>query len=145
MAMVRPFLEALLARLFLVAAVLLGASPSQGLVLCFEPDGTIALELPGTDNPCRPSRASGEDGQDVGIASRNGCCGCTDIAIGERSVDALVQPSRVTFHFDATVTMAPVTWLAPPSGIERAPSVRVESPPGPRGVLAHIRTIELRV
>lgn len=145
MAMLGPFLEALLARLCLFAAVLMGVSPSQELVLCFEPDGSIALEVPGENSTCDPCSEPGQEGQDERVVSGGQCCDCTDIAICERSEDANVQPSKVGLHFNTSVALAPVCWLSPLSGIAAELAVRVERPPGPRGVLAHIRTIQLRV
>jgi hypothetical protein len=141
--MLGSVLQALLARLCLFVAVLTGVSPSQELVLCFEPDGTIALEVPGANRTCDPRGESGQ-GQDVRAVSDGQCCACTDIAIGERSEEVLVQPSKATVHFDASVAMAPVTLVRPQgNGTERRK--RVDALPEPPGVLAHIRTIELRV
>ncbi|MCK6570149.1 hypothetical protein L6V77_03455 [Myxococcota bacterium] len=142
-----PFLEALVARLCLVLGLLLGVMPAQEFVLCFEPDGTIALETVGGEPVCGAGEESGpgEEPRAETAATERECCDCTDITLGKRGEDGFLRVSTRVLHVDVPVAMAPAEWSHPLASVVGEMRLRVDAPPRPPGVLAHIRAVELRV
>lgn len=149
--MVGSFLQGVLVRLSLGLAVLMAGSPAQAFVLCFRPDGSIALEVPeqaGSSEACGPCDPCGDpdpDEPEQRTISGPDCCDCRDIAFQERSAAAAVEAARVPSHANAAIAPALAAPMSPLDGAVRLPGrravVATESP----GVLAHIRTIVLRV
>lgn len=149
--MTGSFLQEVLARLSLGLAVLMAVSPAQAFVLCFRPDGSVALEVPsqtGSEEscgPCDPCCDPDPIGPEQRTIAGSDCCDCLDVAFQERSAAATVVSARVPNPADAALAPAPPAPLMPLAGAIRAPGLRVVVATGSPGVLAHIRTIVLRV
>jgi hypothetical protein len=132
----------LAAWLGLVAALILGLLPGEGMVLCFEPDGTVALELSDSGLPC-------DDGgtREVSLGSRapaSSCCACLDLPIGVSSA-ARVRPASVALHAGAPGWIAPVLLRVALATRVELRTASLGRPPAPPGTLTRLRTVELRV
>ena len=130
----------LTAWLALAVYLLSGLAPAQELVVCLEPDGTLALEAAeiGGCTPCGGAEElPPEEQQGIGIE----CCPCTDIPLPTRAEDAQAKPKSAGAP-DLALPPCLVTVLfvdpapLPPTGID---------PPGAPASLDRIRTVVLRV
>lgn len=149
--MAGTFLQAVLARLSLGLAVLMAVSPAQAFVLCLRPDGSVALEVPspaGSEEscgPCDPCCGPDPIGPEQRTISGPDCCDCLDVAFQERSAAATVVSARAPSSANAALAPAPPVPRMPLAGAIRAPGLRVVEATESPGVLAHLRTIVLRV
>jgi hypothetical protein len=140
---IRPRLTAWLA---LVAVLLMGVAPRQELVLCFEPDGTIALEAAGASRACADADepAAGDEASGRLVAAAGDCCACLDIPV-DAGDEARVRVSSVELRIDLSPALGAESAVAPLVPI-CAPAFRPHGePPGSPGILAHIRSVVLRV
>lgn len=138
--------EVLLARLCLLAVAFLGLSPSQGLVLCFEPDGRVALEIPGASSTCEPRAGSCcEDDEAERVVLRSTCCDCTDVPIASTDEVTVVHAPDPARYVEAPLAVELSNQAAPVAFASHERWRRVDAPPGPPGILAHVRAIELRL
>ena len=65
-----------------MVVALTGAVPAQGLMLCLEPDGTLALELGFAESDCSGCPVPGSDDRpDDGSATGEPSCPCVDIPL----------------------------------------------------------------
>lgn len=137
----------LTAWLALVAVILMGIVRSHGPVLCFEPDGTVALESAGVSRACVGCDEPGTEHQSsarmVSLASE--CCACLDIPVDASGDEARVPPSVVERHIAPPLALAAEYSASPLAPVVARFSARSGGPPGPPGALAHIRTVVLRV
>lgn len=144
--MLRRDFEAILARLCLLAVALMGVSPSQGLVLCFEPSGRVALEIPGASSTCEPREGSCcADGETEKVVLRSSCCDCTDVTIASANEATVVRPASDLRQLEAPAAMGLLTWVPEVLGVPRERPMWGDAPPRPPGILAHVRAIELRL
>lgn len=135
----------LTAWLALVAAMLLCVAPSRGLVLCFEPDGTIALESAGAGRACDgcDDPAAEKEALARVVAPVSACCECLDIPVDGTGDEARVPPAAFEL-LSMPLALAPefvVAGLAP----SRSCSSPWRGPPGSASALAQLRTVVLRV
>lgn len=142
----RSLRHRLTAWLALVALLWMGVVPSQGLVLCLEPDGTIALECADVKLACEAcDQPASEDGaQDRMVSPASECCACLDIPVSGSS-KTRVAPVSAKPSIDlapAPAVELSVERLAPPLARVRSPH---DGPLGPPGARAHRRTVVLRV
>jgi hypothetical protein len=127
-----------------VVIALVGITPAQGLVLCLEPDGTVALEVGAPDSGCGGCTPDGGQEQPSEPTSEENCP-CIDIPIFSLGEQTQVQPRTVEISLDGP-------WLAPALAFVAVSAAQVEStvpqvvdPPRPAERLAHIRTVVLLV
>ena len=79
---VTPYIR--LARLLLAFLAILSPAPASGLVLCFEPDGTLAVEIAlddGDCGACETNALSPSESSDEGPARSVGECPCVDVCL----------------------------------------------------------------
>ncbi len=127
--------------LVLTAYLLTGFAPGQQLVVCLEPDGTVALEA-ATDGGCTPC---GDPEQFSSETVRAECCPCTDIPLPMQSDDPQVKLKRSQTH-DPSATGIPLACVPAVASAWHPRSISRESgPPRPAPSLALIRTVVLRV
>ena len=139
--MLRIRLRALAAWFCVVVIALVGVTPAKGLVLCLEPDGTVALEVGDLDSGCGGCTPDG--GQEPSGSTSEENCPCIDIPIFSLGEQTQVQPRTVEISLDGP-------WLAPALACAGAPAAQVESTipqivDRPTENLAHIRTVVLLV
>jgi hypothetical protein len=120
-----PF-QAFVARLCLVAAVLVGALPGKGMVLCVEADGCVSIEIavgPSDCGGCAPDCAEEATESDPGPSDRIGGCPCKDVPIGSESEAIKVKPklAGLDVHLAATACEFSTAYL------ERAGSIRASA------------------
>jgi hypothetical protein len=130
--------------LVLLAYLFSGIAPAEQLVLCIEPDGTVALEMaaPGGCTPCGPE-SLGDDSEGAGLE----CCPCTDIPLPSQSEDPQLRPKASGDSSPAISFLAP-SHPAPFAIRESAPFAPLpafESHARSAPRLALIRTVVLRV
>lgn len=122
---------------------LAGVAPAQDLVICFEPDGTMAVEA-AAPGGCKP-RVGGQevrvDAERPGVA----CCPCTDIHLPTRVEDAQAKPETASAP-ELPSSPAVMPWvdafaLVAPAVPDRSGFDAPRQPPG----LARIRTVVLRI
>lgn len=136
-------LRTLTAWFCVVVIALVGITPAQGLVLCLEPDGTVALEVGDSDSGCGGCTDSGPE-QPSGLPASEENCPCIDIPIFSLGEETQVQPRTFEISLDGP-------WLAPAPACAVVSAAHVEStmrlvgPPRPAERLAHIRTVVLLV
>ena len=130
----------------LVVALLIAFAPGAGTVLCFEPDGTIALEDVRGGGPCTGVDGEHDDGPHLDSPVRS-CCACLDVPIGNPAHEFQAR-CTVELRFELPPVCAPrlapvvfVAWV-PAHGGER---IGPAGPPGPPGSSAHLRAFVLRV
>ncbi len=139
----RSRLQAVTAWLCVVVIALVGVVPAQGLVLCLEPDGSMALEV---GSPECGGCAETEGGQQgTGSVTHEDGCPCVDIPLLSRGEENQLQAKSVELRL-------PGPWTAIPQPAAVLPVFPAESritieapPPRPPSLLAHIRTVVLLV
>lgn len=138
-------LRTLTAWFCVVVIALVGITPAQGLVLCLEPDGTVALEVGDSDSGCGGCTPDGAQEQPSGLPASEENCPCIDIPIFSLGEETQVQPRTFEISLDGP-------WLAPAPACAFVSAARIEStipqvvgPPRPAERLAHIRTVVLLV
>jgi len=128
----------------LLALALTGVAPRQDLVLCFEPDGTIALESVDLGRACGASAEHSLAEADELRGSIESCCGCFDVPIEGLEDEQQRTPERA----DASPFL-PALPAVPLAGawIECVPLARVteRADVRPSGTLARLRTDVLRL
>lgn len=112
-----------------------GVALGRGLVLCFEPDGHVALELAADCSGCCPA-------DEAGSAASIGSCPCSDIPIGVAGSEQI----RVGhFQLDAPPTLG---WAVSTEPVRPA-RLRIRADDLPRSqasaMLASLRTVVLHV
>lgn len=129
-----------------LVATLLAVAPDAGLVLCFEPDGTVVLESAGAERACDgcDDRTSGERSARV-VSPAGDCCACLDIPVDGVGDEVRVAPAPVEPCLDPPVALAFESSVSPLAPFFERVSLRASRPPGPPGSLAHLRTVVLRV
>lgn len=127
--------------LFLTAYTLSGVAHARQLVVCLEPDGTVALELStlGECAPCGDSEQvpAGEQGLQ--------CCPCIDIPLVAHGERAALRVKTAAAH-DFAPSFDQLGWTAVLASSEpQRASDGALDPPRPAPGLALIRTVVLRV
>jgi hypothetical protein len=141
-------LERLTVRLWLAAAVLMGVSPGQGLVLCVGPEGTHSLELAFDEARCGgcPELSEPAPSQDGRAALRHPAdCPCIDYPVITGNGEARSKPRPVDFDMGQLARVpAPFATSIAAHHAQAAPAAaRVGPGIDPR--LTALRTVVLRV
>jgi len=136
----------LAAWLALAAAFFTGVTPSEGLILCFEPDGTVALESSVVSRACGgyEEPATGYEAAARSVSASE-CCACLDIPVDGAGDEARAPLSTVELRIDLPSAPAAEFSLAPPAPPFEGVGDLCRGPPRPPGILAHIRSVVLRV
>jgi hypothetical protein len=136
-------LHKLAAWLVLVAYGLSGVSPAHALVLCLEPDGSVALEAaaPAGCTPCGGEQGSGRDVERAGAD----CCPCVDIPLPTQAEESQARPRTCDGAAVAAVAHPPVLRADVPTAEPAALARPAHAAPRPAPGLALIRTVVLRV
>jgi hypothetical protein len=141
-------LERLTVRLWLLAAILMGASPRQGLVLCVGPEGTYSLEVALDEARCGgcPEVSEPVQSQDGGaVLGDSADCPCSDYPVITGSGEARSKPRPVDVDMGHLARL-PVPFAASieahhahaaPAAVQVGPNI------DPR--LTALRTVVLRV
>ena len=129
-----------------MVVALTGAVPAQGLMLCLEPDGTLALELGFAESDCSgcPVPGSG-DRPDDGSATGEPVCPCVDIPLvsaGEQQ-QLKRKASELPLDVAEVPVQAPFARLLAPFLAPRELSRTLAPRPPPD--LALLRTVVLLV
>lgn len=127
----------------LAVYALAGVAPAQDLVICFEPDGTVAVEA-AAPGGCKPTCRSDEvrvDAERPEVA----CCSCTDIHLPTRVEDPQAKLGTASAP-QLPPAPAAIPWvdalaIVSPTVPDRSGSDAPRQPPG----LARIRTVVLRI
>lgn len=139
-----PFRSLLTTWLVRVALLLTGLAPVPGMVVCFEPDGSVALEAFG-GRACEGCDASRPDETPVRVvASEPSCCTCLDIPLERRDEDACVPSPSSELRLPPAALVGMTDW-APVLAFLATPEPRDGKPPEPDGTLGRLRTVVLRV
>lgn len=140
-----PFRSLLAAWLVRVALLLTGLAPLPGVVVCFEPDGSIALEALGGSRACEGCDESRPDQAPVRVvASAPSCCACLDIPLEGRDENACVPSSSFELPSPPAALVGMTSW-APCLALRATPEPRDGRLPEPDGTLGQLRTVVLRV
>jgi hypothetical protein len=139
----RSRLQAVTAWLCVVVIALVGVVPAQGLVLCLEPDGSMALEVGSPECGGCAETEGGHEGIDS--AAHEEGCPCVDIPIFSLGEENQLQAKNVELRLGGS-------WMAAPQSSAVLPVLLVEprgtneaTPPRPSSLLALIRTVVLLV
>jgi hypothetical protein len=143
-----PALHRITAWLCLALALLAGAAPAQGFVLCVEPDGCVSVELSATRDHCGSCEVHVLDGVGAipGAATRAAAnCPCIDLTVPGSAEDRWLQPKspdapRLKGFAGSAAPFAPHGTRAP--FLLRAPSLEVPRSPDS---LRSIRSVVLLV
>ena len=137
-------LRTLTAWFCVVVIALVGVTPAQGLVLCLEPDGSVALEVGSPDSGCGGCSSDGGQEQPSALPASEENCPCIDIQI---SLGEQTQVQTRTFEISLDGPwLAPAPACAVVSAAHIKPTIpQVVDPPRPAERLAHIRTVVLLV
>lgn len=128
-----------------VALLCLGLAPLQGVVVCFEPDGSIALEAIGGSRACEGcDEAESEQAPVRLVAPEHACCACLDILVEGRGEGASVPGSLGELPLPPAALVG-AELPAPSARAQRSSGRTDREPPGPPGALAHLRTVVLQV
>ena len=144
--MLKRSLRILAAWSCVVVVALTGVVPAQGLMLCLEPDGTLALELGFAENDCSGCTSEGTGTQPSdGAATRESGCPCVDIPLISSGEQQQLKRRTSQLQLDASGAphLAPFTRLLLPFADPR--EVFPSRAPRPPPDLASIRTVVLRV
>ena len=129
--------------LCVAAALLVGVAPSQDLVLCLGPEGTVTIELSaesGGECDCCEAPASHDGHEHAARPARPPCC--IDIPIGSTTEDKQARTEESPPQ-DQLPDGAPC--VASPEALP-PPSARLgEPPPRPPGLLRLIRSVVLQI
>ena len=130
--------------LCLVAALFLGTSPGNGWVLCFEPDGAVAVELATASNGCGGCPGDAGALEEVAFSSSESAgCPCIDIPLVLKSEHDRLQLKRIEVRASDLATILPATLFAFEPALAKAyPTL---APPQPAPSLALIRSVVLLV
>ena len=139
----RRSLHKLAARLLLVAYALSGVAPAQQLVVCLEPDGTLALEAAAARR-CSPCDEPEESSPRVARVDP-GCCDCIDVLLPARSEAPQTSAESQEVSNLLAVVALPLCLLTIEDSEPARSSLRACGEPRPGPNLALIRTVVLRV
>jgi hypothetical protein len=141
-------LEKFMARLCLLAAVLMGLSPDQGLVLCVGPEGTYTLEVASDESSCDgcpevsdPARG----GEEHATLEDPATCPCSDYPVLAGSSEARSKPKLIDIDL-GQLARIPVPFGAAIDALcVRRASATPRVGPGIDPRLTELRTVVLRV
>jgi hypothetical protein len=121
----------------------MATAPAQAIVVCLEPDGTIAFEAFGDSDACSPGAS--EDGPATEVEDLGGdCCACIDIPLPTQGEEPRLKPAG----FDlAAQAIAPPASAGPvfASLTELLLGRPLHPRPGPSRSLASVRSLVLRI
>lgn len=137
----RSRLQAVTVWLCVVVIALVGVVPAQGLVLCLEPDGSMALELGSLE--CGGCSETGQEGIDS--ATHEEGCSCVDIPIFSLGEKIQPQAKRVELRLDGPWMAAPRVFAVSPALLDDPRGEIQVAPPRPPPLLALMRTVVLLV
>ena len=135
-------LRALCAWFCVALIAFVGVVPAQGLVLCLEPDGAMALKVGSTQCGGCADGVGGQSG--VRSVTHEQGCPCVDIPIFSTGEHSQLQATSIELRIDVPLTAAPAPLAILPV-LPAEPLVTIGSPPRPAERLAHIRTVVLLV
>ena len=141
--MSRSRLQTVATWLCIVVIALVGVVPAQGLVLCLEPDGSMALELGSSECGGCAETEGGQQGR--GSATHEDGCPCVDIPIFALNEAKQFQSTTVELRLDGPWTAAPTFSAMLPVLVAEPSESIVAAPPRPSTLLALIRTVVLLV
>jgi hypothetical protein len=125
---------------FLVAYLLTAVAPIQGLVLCLEPDGTVAIETAADADGCEPCGGGSSEPEGVWVAG----CPCVDIPLPSRSGEPEAKPKAGDLAQVPSAAVPAASLPAAAFGLARG-SLAARALPRPPPGLALIQTVVLRV
>lgn len=124
--------------LCLTAALLSGIAPTQGFVLCLEPDGDVCFSVPTSEQRCGGCRTSERDSESTTLqrVENDACCTCTDFALPGRAEDECTVPLVKRIYCVVgmllppapafcSITEASAPVRSPPRAVPRPPPVLV--------------------
>lgn len=126
----------------IVLVAFVSVVPVQGLVLCLEPDGSMALEVGSTECGGCAEAEGGQSGSRS--VTREQGCPCVDISIFSTGEHRQLQAKTIELRIDVPLTAVPAPLAILPV-LPAQPLVLIGSPPRPAERLAHIRTVVLLV
>jgi hypothetical protein len=138
-------LRDLIAWVGLLASLVPAFAPGEGMVVCFEPSGEIALELAGPSRSCGDPAAP-DAGNASSVTSPSPCCACVDVPVGRTREGARARAPLCVPRIDAPAALPPASTAA--SALALAPLCersRLGAPTWPSGALVHLRVVVLRV
>ena len=139
----RRSIHDLAAWLTLVAFLLTGVAPAQQLVVCVEPDGTVAIEAVG-QNACAP--CGDADGSSDGAGSIGAECErCIDIPLPTRTGDPQAKPKALGIGGSSGIAALPIGSIAARILEPLRPPRVVRGGPPLTNRLASIQIVVLRV
>lgn len=139
-------LQRLTAWLCLAAAILMGVAPAGRLVLCFAPNGTVALEgaVDGTHCPsCSDPSTASEPAAAASLQGGEQGCSCLDVPVLSFADAQRVPPSTVQLDFAGSATALFTGYCLEPA--DRRADTVLFVPPRPPLDLALIRSVVLLV
>lgn len=141
--MVRSRLQAVTAWLCVAVIALVGVVPAQGLVLCLEPDGSMALEVGSL--ACGGCTETEDGQQGIDSATQAEGCPCVDIPIFGLGEENQLQAKSIELRLDGTWMAALQASAVLPVSLAESQTAIEAPPPRPPSLLAHIRTVVLLV
>jgi hypothetical protein len=138
-----PIFQRLTAFFCLAVVLVTGLTPSNGFVICLEPDGCVSIEVETSASEC--GGCEGHEATDAESTAVSGdACPCLDLPIPGSSEDRRLE--RKSLGFRLAAFEAPASAIA--EILQSAPSLH-RSPrsdaPRPPETLALIRTVVLLV
>lgn len=133
--------------LCLVYAFFIGVAPAQGVVLCLEPDGSIAFESATKNSECDgcPTFPKEPPSASNTLKSSDECCPCIDLLISKPDHEKLTLAKRIELRFDVLYMPVPVfTSLFSAWVLNRSESLSANLPRSSH-LLPLIRSIILQV
>lgn len=151
--MVARCFQKLTAWLCLVAALFMGVAPTNGLVLCFEPSGSLTLEAAVDGRRCggcpdfAPPDFARSDQPQPGerITDDHSACLCVDILVSGGNGEDRIQPKPFELHVAQLIAL-PVSEVGSLLGWRPELSEQVQAArPRATPLLALIRSVVLLV
>lgn len=139
----RTRIQAVTAWLCVVVIALVGVVPAQGLVLCLEPNGSMALELGSPECGGCAETEGGQQGTDS--ATHEQGCPCVDISIFSLGDENQLQAKSVELGRTGPWTAVPQPAVVLPVLLVEYRDTVEAPPPRPSSLLAQIRTVVLLV